>query len=297
MTFELTSRSEDGFTLVELLVATAMALIVFAVTLSTLAVFNDHTQNLTQQNDSQNQARLGIDQIVSQLRNVATSTTPPGFVERATPDDLVFQTISVAAGVSTVERVRYCVPSAAAPASEPLVVQTQTTVTAAIPWSASQCPDTSGGLTSAVLIPSVTNVHRGIAVFSYDGGSGALAAAPSDLTSIRSVGINLYVNPEPGVASDEYEQQSSALLRNAQSAPTAAFTWSQGASGYVNLDAGASYSPSGELLTYAWSCTPACSSSAPTFTWNSGTGTKTVKLTVTDQDGFSTSVTHTVTVS
>lgn len=298
MTFDFTSRSEDGFTLVELLVATTMALVVFAVTLSTLAVFNDTTQTLTHQNTSQNQTRLGIEQIVSQLRNVASSSTPPSFVERATPDDLVFQTISVAAGVSTVQRVRYCVPSAAGPATEPLIVQTQTTLTAAIPWSASQCPDTSGGSRSSVLIGNVTNVHRGVAVFTYDGGAGSLGATPANLTAISSIGINLFVNSTPGVSADEYELQSSALLRNAQSAPNAAFTWSQGTSGNVNLDAGASYSPSGELLTYAWSCSPtACSSSAPTFTWNSGTGTKTVTLTVTDQDGFSTSVTHTVTVS
>src|SRR5579875_241177 len=298
MTMTDIRSSEDGFALVELLVATAMALVVFAVTLTVLGVFNDHTEGLTQQNDSQNQARLGIDQIVSQLRNVASASTPPSFVERATSNDLVFQTMSVAAGVSTIERVRYCVPSTAAPASEPLIVQTQTTLTPTIPWSASLCPDTSGGSTSAVLIPHVTNVHRGVAVFSYDGDSGALGAAPADLTAIRSIGIDLLVNPEPGFASDEYELRSSVLLRNAQSAPTAAFTWSQGASGEVNLDAGASYSPSGEALSYAWSCAPtACASAASTFTWHSGIGTKTVKLTVTDQAGYSTSVQHTVTVS
>ncbi|HET9126381.1 MAG TPA: prepilin-type N-terminal cleavage/methylation domain-containing protein [Solirubrobacteraceae bacterium] len=298
MSTRRTSPREDGFTLVELLVATTMALIVFAVTLSTLAVFSDSTQALNQQNRSQNQARLGINQIVSQLRNVASTSTPPSFVERATPDDLVFQTVSVAAGVSTVERVRYCVGTAAGPASQPLYVQIQTTVTAAIPWAANACPDTSGGATAASLIPNTTNVHRGVPVFTYDGSAGSLGATPTDLTAIRSVGIDLFVNPDPGVSGDESELQSSALLRNAQSGPVAAFTWSQGTPGSVNLDAGVSYSPSGEPLTYAWSCAPvACSSSARIFTWQPGAGSDTVTLTVTDQAGLSTSIHQAVTIS
>jgi type II secretory pathway pseudopilin PulG len=297
MTHHHPSRSEAGFTLVELLVATTMALVVFAVTLSTLAVFNDTSLTLTHQNDSQNQARLGIDQIVSQLRNVASSSTPPSFVQRATPDDLVFQTISVAYRATTAVRVRYCVPNLAGPATEPLIFQTQP-VTATL-WSAAQCPDTSGGSSSSILIGNVTNAHRGMGVFTYDGGAGSLGATPNDPTAIRSVGINLFVNPKPGIASSEYELQSSALLRNAQSAPTAAFTWSDGATNTVNLDAGASYSPSG-ALTDAWSCAPvACSSTASTFTWTnpgSSTTTETVTLTVTDQAGLSSSVSHQVTV-
>lgn len=306
MAIDDTSRSEAGFTLVELLVATTLALIVFAVTLSTLAVFNDSSQALGRQNDSQNQARLGIDQIVSQLRNVASASTPATFVERATPDDLVFQTISVAAGMSTVERVRYCVPSAAGPAPEPLIVQTQTTVTGAIPWSAGLCPDTSGGASSSVLVSNVTNALQtgDPPLFTYDNATGPVSLSPTPAddspfyASIKSVGVNLFVNPEPDKSYSGYELRSSALLRNAQSPPTAAFTWSQGTSGNVNLDAGASYSPSGEALTYQWSCAPtACSSTASTFTWTVATGTYTVTLTVTDQDGFSSSVQHQVTVS
>lgn len=287
MTIHATPRSEDGFTLIELLVATMMALIVFAVTLSTLGVFNDTTQTLTHQNDSQNQARLGVDQIVSQLRNVANSATLPTFIERASSYDLVFQTVSVSGGSS--ELVRYCVPpdpAPGSPATEALIEQTQTPAPSTIPWSAA-CPDTAYG--SSVLVGHVTNVYQGAArpVFTYNGGS-----APSGLTTIKSIGIDLFLNRTPADSNDEYTLQSSALLRNAQSRPVAAFTWSQGASGKVNIDAGASYSPSGDVLKYTWSCATStgtavnCPSSTSTFTWSPGLGTYTVTLRVTDQVGL-----------
>jgi type II secretory pathway pseudopilin PulG len=299
MTIPDIRRSDEGFTLVELLVATTMALIVFAVTLSTLGVFNDTSQALTHRNDSQNQARLAGDQIVSQLRNAASSSSARSFVERAGPYDLVFQTVSVAGGSSAL--VRYCVPADPAPgtpATEELIQQTQSPATSTIPWSTA-CPDTASG--SSVLVGNLTNRYRGAAraVFTYNGGS-----APSDLTTIQSIGIDLFVNTTPADSNNEYELQSSALLRNAQPPPVAAFTWSQGASGTVVLDGGSSYSPSDQPLTYAWSCAKggsavSCPSSGSTNTWTptSGTGTYTVSLTVTDQAGLpSTPFTSTVTV-
>jgi prepilin-type N-terminal cleavage/methylation domain-containing protein len=289
--------SEDGFTLVELLVATAMALVVFAVTLSTLAVFNDSSQTLTHRNDSQNQARLAVDQIVGQLRNTMSSTAAPGLVLRATSYDLVFQTIVGSSGQT--ELLRYCVPPDPAPgssAAEALIAQAQTPAPATIPWSAGACPDPAYG--STVLVPGVTNRFQGAArpVFSYNGGT-----APSDLTTINSVGIDLFVNTTRADPNNEFELQSSALLRNAQS-PVAAFTWSQGASGTVVLDAGASYAPPGNSLQYAWTCKTSAgatvgTSTASTFEWSPGAGTYKVTLTVTDGAGLQSSITQTVTVS
>lgn len=299
------SRSEDGFTLVELLVATTMALIVFAVTLSTLGVFSNASQALNDQNDSQNQARLKIEQIVSQLRNVTNSPATSGFIERAMPDDLVFQTKSVAANVTTGEQVRYCLGSPPGnPSTKALMVQTSLTP---ITWS-TQCPDTSVD-NDSVLVGEVTNTAHttdcatGEPLFTYNDANGQANACTglTDQTamgSIRSVGINVFLHPTAKDPSSEYELQSSALLRNAQAAPTASFTWSKGqsASGTVILDGGASYSPSGDSLSYAWSCTTTagatvpCASSAPTFEWTPSSGTAGTKynvtLTVTDQAGL-----------
>jgi type II secretory pathway pseudopilin PulG len=282
-----TPRSEDGFTLVELLVATTMALVVFAVTLSTLAVFNDTTQTLTHQNDSQNQARLGIEQIVSQLRNVVGSTAVPSFVERATPYDLVFQTVSVSGGQS--QLVRYCVPPDPSPGSlvtEELIAQHTAPSTSIPPTTA--CPDPAYG-PSSVLVGHVTNRYQGRArqVFTYNGS----ATPPSDLTTIKSIGIDLFVDTTPSASYNESELQSSALLRNAEQPPVAAFTWSSGQSG-ITLDAGSSYSPSNDPLTYAWSCKTSagvvvsCPSTGSTFAWSPAAGTYKVTLTVTDQEGL-----------
>lgn len=291
-------RSEDGFTLVELLVATTLALIVFAVTLSVLNVFSDTSRALTHQNDSQNQARLDIEEIVSQLRN-ASPPKATAVVERANPYDLVFQTIGPSDS-SKIEQMRYCVPPAAGAAGsliEPLYAQTQTTPTSAVPWSSSACPDTRYG--SSMLVGDVTNVQRGASVFTYNGGT-----APIDLTAVKSVGIDLLLDPTPADTSSEYQLRSSAWLRNAKY-PVATFTSTEGAtSGTVDLDASASYSPSGDSLSYAWSCLNAagssvdCSSSASTFAWKPGSaGTYDVKLTVTDQAGAQASVTQQVTVT
>lgn len=297
MTIHDIRRSEGGFTLVELLVATTMALIVFAATLSTLAVFNDTSQALDHRNGSQNQARLAVDQIVSRLRNTSSSSSAPSFVERANPYDLVFQTVPVSGGQAAL--VRYCVPDDPAPgssATEALIEQTAPS-TSSLPTTA--CPDPAYG--SSVLVAHVTNRRLGAArpVFTYNG-----TTAPSDLTTIKSIGVDLFVNTHPADSNNEYELQSSALLRNAQAPPVASFTWSQGASGTVVLDGGTSYSTADDPLTYAWRCKTSagasvdCSSSGSTFAWtpNPGLGTYTVTLTVTDQAGLQSAFTSTVTV-
>lgn len=288
-------RSEDGFTLVEMLVTTVMALVVFAVTLSILLAFNHGSQTVTQQSDSQNTARLGVDRIVRQLRNIASTPGWGSPVERATPDDLVFQTIAPAsAGVSPVaERVRYCITSHSAPeSSNALILQTQPT-SEANPWPASSgeisCPDPA--YLSSVVVGDVTNQ----AVFSYDS-----TTAASDPATVRSIGIDLFVDPMPGDTNNvrESELRSSATLRNA--GPVAAFTATPKTSGTVLLNAGASRSPSGDTLSYAWSCAPAptaCSSTGSAFDWSPGPGLYTVTLTVTDQAGLDDIVEHQVTVS
>src|SRR5262249_33724961 len=66
------ARSQGGFTLVETLVAMAMTLVVFGATLTVLVVYNHGAQASTVRNDAADRARLTIDLIARQLRNIAS---------------------------------------------------------------------------------------------------------------------------------------------------------------------------------------------------------------------------------
>ncbi len=303
-------RRRDGFTLVELLVAMALSLVVFGATLTILVVYEHGAQASSVRNDAQDRARLTIDLIARQLRNIASPISSPKLVERATPYDLVFQTVGTPSGGATgnttgAERVRYCIPQDTASGStskEVMITQTQTWSTAttpAIPWG-TNCPDTTS--TSAIVVPSVTNRYKGRSdrqVFTYNNGS-----APSDLSKITSVQIDLFVNPTPSVTNAEAELHSAVFLRNQLQAPVANITSTPTGGGGVILNGGGSYSPDGTDLSYTWSCSGTCPS-LTTLTgaatglvyWKPGAGAYTISLTVTDPTGLTGTTSATVTVS
>jgi hypothetical protein len=70
-----------------------MALVVFGASISLLVVYLHGEQASTQRNSAQDGARLAIDRISRQLRNIASPIPSPRLVERATDYDLVFQTV------------------------------------------------------------------------------------------------------------------------------------------------------------------------------------------------------------
>lgn len=290
---------ERGFTLIELLVTMAIALIVFAATLNVLVNFSNDSNAMTQRNAAQNQARLATDRITRQLRNIASPVASPKLLERATPYDVVFQTVGIPSGSNAAgtERVRYCIPAdtaAGSPSDEVLVAQTQTWTTAtpaADPWSSDPtvtvpCPDPN--YSSVILVGGVTNRYQQRTdrpAFTYNG-----ATSSTNLTAVDAMGIDLFVNPTPRLADAETELRSAAYLRNQQRPPVASFTYTPLGGGSVLLNAGTSYDPAGEPLTYSWNCTGSpCSSAAGVFSWSPGVGTYTVTLTVTDPAGLQTS--------
>lgn len=317
-------RNQDGFSLIELLVAMSIMVVILGATLTVLEVVTRQTQGTTQRNDAQDRARLGIDLIVRQLRNISSPIASPKLVERAAPYDLVFQTVGpgpVGANASGAQRVRYCMPQdtpAGSAGSEVLYSQTQTWTTAqpsASPWSADPnvsipCPDNSATTlaqsvtTGSVVVASVTNRYRTRSdrpAFSYNNGP-----APSDLSQITSVQLDLFVNPTPQLPGAQTELRSAAFLRNQLRAPEASFTSTPTGSGGVLLNGGTSYSPDGEDLSYSWACTdPSPCPAASTLTgsatglvsWHPGPGTYTVVLTTKDTTGLSATATGQVTVS
>jgi prepilin-type N-terminal cleavage/methylation domain-containing protein len=303
-------RRQDGFTLVEMLIAMVLAVVVFGATLDALDAYTHSWAGKNQLIEAQDKARLGIDLIVRQLRNIASPVTSPKLLERATSYDLVFQTVGSPSGSNTTgaERVRYCIPADSASGTagnEVLYSETQTWTTATAPsspWSSDQsatlpCPDSpvpSGVGTAVVIASGVTNRYRARtdrAAFTYNNNP----TLPTDLSKVFTVQIDLFVNPTPTVTRAETELRSGAFLRNQPRAPVPSFSPTFTGNGGVLLNAGASYSPDGQNLSYSWSCTspspcPQSSALAGTNTglvdWSPGAGSYTVTLTVTDATGL-----------
>jgi prepilin-type N-terminal cleavage/methylation domain-containing protein len=319
-------RRHDGFTLVELLVAMMISLIVFGAALTILESYLRQSSAAAKRLDAQDQARLAVDRIVRDLRNVSSPLTTPKLLERATPYDVVFQTIGTPSGanVSGIQRVRYCVPqdtSAGSAGQERLTAQTQTWRTstpAANPWTSDPsqtiaCPDltfapAAGDPVYTVLAQAVMNRYQQTSaypVFSFNNGLDANSVAAADLPLISTIQINLRVNPTPSLSGATTQIRSAAYLRNKQHAPVAQFTYTATGNGGVILNAGQSYSPDNEQLSYAWACTSSPCPAAGTLSiasnglvsWKPGAGTYTVELTVTDQTGVQTTTTQQVTVT
>jgi prepilin-type N-terminal cleavage/methylation domain-containing protein len=311
---------QQGFTLIELLVAMTLALVVFGVTLTLFETFNRESLGNSQRNVAQNNARLGLDRIVSQLRNIASPIATPKLLEFATSYELVFQTIGTPSGSNLTgdQRARYCLPNDTATVATradtglSLIAETQTWTTASPPaiptaWTTAgrTCPSSPvpSGVTSTVIAGGVINRYLQRAdrpAFSYNN-----TTAPADLTTVTSVQIDLFVNATPNVAPAETELRSAVFLRNEVRPPVASFTYTATGSGRVWLNGGTSYSPDGYGLTYAWSCTTAgcpaaaalTSSSGGIANWSPGAGTYTVVLTVTDPGGLTSTSTQTVSVT
>lgn len=307
---------QEGFTLIELIVAMALALVVLGATLTILESYMHNSTINNQNNDAQNRARLAVDRVVWQLRNIASPITQPKLLERATPYDIVFQTIGAQQGgatgnVSGVERVRYCVPTdtTGTGSTEALIRETQTWNTSTVPaspWSSDPsvtipCPDAPvpSGVSVFRQVNWLTNRYQALptqrpAFYFNNGTLDNNYVAASDLPLVSSVTIDLFVNPSATQFSRESELRSSAFLRNQTHSPVARFTYTDQGGGAVLLNGATSYSPDGYDLAYGWSCISAGCPAASTLaaqsdglvSWQPGPGSYTVQLITTDPNGL-----------
>ena len=282
-------RDEQGFTLVELLVAMVLMTIVLGGVLTTFDGFNSNQQKTTQRAEAQEGARMSIGRLTRDMRN-AVSAGPPvaESVERAQPDDLIFQTVGTAApGVGNPSgkiRVRYCL-NAADPANARLVRQQQVFPGAptALPGGTA-CPGPAGDgwTTTQVLADKVTNRRGGAnrPLFAY-----RYTNDPSNLlTELVSVMPTVHVDVNSAALSPgESTLRSGVQLRNANQPPQALFTVSV-LSRKLILNASASIDPERQPLKYEWfidgSGVPL--TGVRTETPALPVGTHTVRLVVTD---------------
>jgi prepilin-type N-terminal cleavage/methylation domain-containing protein len=251
----LLATREEGFTLIEVLVTIALALVVFGATLAAFNVFQHDEVYARQRNETQDAARNTIDRLTHQLRSViAPSAKYPGALEEAEKYSIQFETVDTSNttfGVnneSHAMRVRYCLDDSN-PSDAILREYTQK-------WgeldpgapSATACNGhLEGGWTAAQqLVGHVTNEigKQERSVFTY---------SSSELPQIITVTSDLYLDVNPGRRPGESRLTSAVSLRNANRRPVAKFTiGSEAGSNEYRLNASASYDPSGLALTYKW---------------------------------------------
>jgi prepilin-type N-terminal cleavage/methylation domain-containing protein len=300
-------RRENGFSLIELLLAMTLTLVVLG---ATLAVFNTAERGFRdnqRQNEAQDQVRFATDTLARRLRNIASPTdagaTPEQPLERATSQDLIFRTVnSVGAATPTnpqnLQRYRYCF----ATGENRFYVQRQTWSTAdpGMPTGTS-CPG-GGWPETTVAASEVTNGGR--AVFSYHlDRAGTVteqtSVAPADFASVVSVGPRLFVDPLPTRPPGESTLTTRVFLRNQNRPPTASFTATVATGTTVQLNGMDSDDPESGRLSYAWyvdGVKLANTSATPTVTLTAGPHS--IYLVIADVGNLSTqSITRSTTCS
>lgn len=263
-------RDEAGFTLPELLVAMVVFVIIL---LATLSVF-DQTSKVSaanmKQNDSVEESRVAIDQVMRQLRNLASPTVAvQSTIDTATKYDLIFQTDD-----PTKTWVRYCLDN-----STPAKLYYGFTAAGSLTASQkSTCPGSgwpAGNL--RVVAQDVTNTLNGQdrPVFTFTCTAGSPAGCPAssaDNPKIVVSDVNLFVDTTPGAPPAEKQVSSAVYLRNQNQPPAASFTVAPaGTPRTVIFNGSASSDPEGRTLHYFW-CDGSAATCSATSSFFIGTG-------------------------
>jgi prepilin-type N-terminal cleavage/methylation domain-containing protein len=250
-----TMRDESGFTLIELLVAMSLTVVMIGATVSAFVTFNTNERVNRKQNDAQDQARQGVERLSRQLRNLASPLDrTPRAIDLAEPDDLVFQTVSNAAKPAgslndrNIMRVRYCL-SNTVQGRETLWRGEQTWTSAAPPVAfpeTASCPGPWANKT--VVAENIVTRSNSDHVFSYTPSS-------VDLTAIRAIQTELFVDVTPGTDSPAASRLASGVfLRNQNRVPVASCSAVFAGTGQqVVLNGSGSSDPEGRnIVKYQW---------------------------------------------
>jgi hypothetical protein len=253
-------RDERGWTAAEVVVGSALMLLVLTAALTPFEVFQRTSRVAANQNDSQDNARNAVAEMTRQLRNVSGQNQ---LVNLASPYDLVVEAVDTtpppagSANARNILRVRYCLDITTSPASltngriwEQKLRWTTATVPSSMP--SVNCPDTSWG-TRRIVADYVTNR----ATSSYRATAAPLFTYfPSNWTldTITSIRLTVYSDRSWNEPPRETELTSGVFLRNQNGSPTASFTTTPGAAGSrkITLNGGTSSDPEGLPITYRW---------------------------------------------
>jgi len=300
--------SERGFTLTEVMVAMALMILLLGAVLTTFNGFERSQRAATQRTEAQDAARTGIDRLARDMRNAVSAGSPiADSVERADPDDLMFQTVGTQAPTvnnpTAKIRVRYCLDSST-PSNGKLYKQVQ--VFSAAPTAkptATACPGPagappSGWTTTTLVTKGITNRYNGAArpLFAY-------RFTPDESTALSelvAVTPTVYIDPTPGAqAPAEVVLRTAIELRNANQPPIAMFTVTVQARKLV-LNASGSIDPERQALRYEWYIDGATTNPLTGVRVEAGplsVGTHSVRLVVKDQANASNETTRSAVVS
>jgi type II secretory pathway pseudopilin PulG len=239
-----TLRREDGMSLVEVLLVSALMLIVLGSTLTAFNTFERKARDNQNLNEAQDQSRRALDLLARDLRNLASPTPlQPLAVDVALPQDIIFQSEGKVKPPGSLNpqnttRVRFCLNGT----NKIIYRQIQTWPTAdppAIPTGT--CGETAGWTSTMAVSTDVVNGTRPI--FSYNA---------VDHDKITEVSAQLFVDTTPTRLPSEVDLQTSVFLRNQNRAPTAIFSAVSMPGGAVFLNASESTDPEEKALTFEW---------------------------------------------
>jgi type II secretory pathway pseudopilin PulG len=247
----------DGFTLVELLLASTLSLIVFGVTLTAWTSIYGSNRAVEKQQDNVQTARLAIDRAARQLRNLANPTVNAvNTISHASAYDFVFQTSD-----PSKTWVRYCSQISGGSTSREkatLWEHESKALSGLTEDMKSGCPSMSPDWTTRrKVVEAVTNQTGGIdrPIFRYECAVGAPAGCPASTTEyskIINVGLNLWVDAVREDTASELNVTTSVYLRNQNEAPKAQGGGSRYASKQILLNGSGSTDPEGRTLQYFW---------------------------------------------
>jgi type II secretory pathway pseudopilin PulG len=249
--------------MIEVLIAASLMVVVLTAALTTFDGLLGGQSTASTRFDAQDRARVALDRLARDLRNVSGATTGAPEIDLANAYDLIFRTTNPAGppylqNSTNLERVRYCIDTTN-PANQTLRVMTQTWGISTVPSVPSAPCDSSASTSCAtngttwcsntIYADHVTNEVNSQTrpLFSYTSANGTINAVHSD------VFINGVATTTSATSSraSETELSSGVFLRNQTVPPTAAFTATAG-SGYITLDGSASFDPAGQPLIYVW---------------------------------------------
>jgi prepilin-type N-terminal cleavage/methylation domain-containing protein len=246
----MSARGQQGFTLIEVMIAMVLMVIIFGATMTTWDMFQSRAAENMDRAEAMAQARQRVDSMSRDMRNLASPTPDaPNAVEKATATDIVFLSVdpngpNAGTNVSNTRRIRFCLDDAD-PQHAVLrsMTQTWTTVTPPTAPPTTQCTVVGQWSNGKVVAQNIVNTAQtpAVPVFTFD-----------NAASVRRIGITLMIDENPTGGPRPQRLDSAVYLRNQNLAPVATFTAQRVAGRRILLDASASSDPENESLEYVW---------------------------------------------